>query len=59
MVAQRFLRRKQVLERYGFKDNTLYRLMGSGDFPRPVRLGGRIPAWRVSELDEYDEKLTK
>lgn len=57
----RFLRRKEVLARYGVSNSTLYRWIDEGLFPAPVKLtsGGRSAAcgWPVEELEARDRKL--
>ncbi len=36
---------------------TIWRLVRSGDFPSPVRLGGRVTVWFESEIRQYLEVL--
>ncbi|MCL2829596.1 MAG: AlpA family phage regulatory protein [Betaproteobacteria bacterium] len=50
-----YLRRKEVLQRFRLSNSTLYRLIGDGLFPRPVKLGERISAWDESELLDWAE----
>lgn len=54
----RFLRRKDVLARYGITNATLYRWIEAGHFPKPVKLvpGGRISGWPQEEVEERDRK---
>jgi predicted DNA-binding transcriptional regulator AlpA len=49
------LNRSQVLERLGNKSvSWLYERMASGEFPRPIRLGGSSSvAWVRQEIDNY------
>lgn len=37
----------------GLSTTTIYRLMGEGKFPRPVRIGGRAVAWKESDLLQW------
>lgn len=42
--------RKQLEERIGLSRSSLYRLMRSGLFPEPVRIGVRAVRWREDEI---------
>ena len=48
-----FIRQKQLLPLLGFSAPTLWRKVNSGDFPKPVKLGAKITAWRVEAVREY------
>jgi len=37
----------------GLGRSTIYRLVASGEFPRPVHLGPRAIAWRWSDLERW------
>ena len=52
-MADRVLRRDQVLARVGISRSTLYEWVKTGAFPPPVRLGARARGWIESELDEW------
>ena len=59
-MEDRILRIDKVLERTGLSKTTLYRLVNSGDFPQPVRLGGpnsRAVGWRLTEIQEWIKNL--
>ena len=52
----KLLNRKEVERRVGLSCSSLYRLMASGQFPRPVRVGSiRAGAvrWWASEIDSW------
>jgi len=51
----RLLRRKTVEARTGLARSTLYQMMQTGHFPKPVRIGGRAVAWLESDIDEWIE----
>jgi len=51
----RLLRRKTVEARTGLARSTLYQMMQTGHFPKPVRIGGRAVAWLESDIDESIE----
>ncbi|WP_420326560.1 helix-turn-helix transcriptional regulator [Mameliella sp.] len=46
----RLLRRREVENRTGLSRSTLYDWMKRGEFPRPVKLGARIVAWRETDI---------
>lgn len=49
-----FIRERQLLELYlPFSASTLWRKVRSGTFPRPVKLGPAITAWRVSDVTSW------
>jgi prophage regulatory protein len=48
------LRRKQVETRTGLSRSTIYARIASGQFPRPIDLGGgRAVGWLESEIDAW------
>jgi predicted DNA-binding transcriptional regulator AlpA len=36
-----------------FSSATLWRKVGTGEFPRPVKLSERITAWRVADVEQW------
>ena len=53
LADTRILRRPEVLDRAGFSQATLYRMMSNGEFPRPVRISPRATGWRSDEIEEW------
>ena len=49
----RILRRDEVLEVIGLSRATLYRLIGEGAFPAPVKLAANSVGWRESAIREW------
>lgn len=49
-MTDTLLRRPQVEARTGISRSTIYLWMDKGDFPRPVKLGTRLVAWRESDI---------
>ena len=47
------LTRQQVEKIVGIKRSTIYKLMRSGMFPEPIRIGPGSVRWRKSELEEW------
>jgi len=45
-----------VLSKIGISRSTLYARIASGNFPRPVSLGGRAVGWLEEELQHWIEK---
>jgi prophage regulatory protein len=50
-----FARLPTVMQATGLGRSTIYRLIASGAFPAPVRLGPRAVGWRWSDLDQWSE----
>jgi prophage regulatory protein len=51
--ARLFARLPAVIHATGLGRSTIYRLVASGEFPRPVHLGPRAIAWRWSDLEQW------
>jgi len=49
--ARLFVRLPAGIQATGLGRSTIYRLVASGAFPRPVHLGPRAIAWRWSDLE--------
>ena len=49
----RFMRISEVIETTGLGRSSIYKLMASGDFPKPVSLGARAVAWVSGEINEW------
>lgn len=49
----KILRRPKVEEKSGLARSTLYLLVKSGKFPKPINLGPRSVGWIESEIDEW------
>lgn len=54
-MSDKLLRRPEVEARTGLSRSTLYAWMDRSEFPRPVRLGTRIVAWRESDVNAWLE----
>ena len=46
------LRLPAVLTRYPVGKSTWWKGVAEGRFPKPVKLGPRVTAWRKSEIDQ-------
>ena len=51
----RILRRPSVELLIGLSRSTIYSMMASGDFPKPVQLGKRAVGWREAEIRKWLE----
>jgi prophage regulatory protein len=49
----RILRIAAVRERTGLATSSIYKLMSTDDFPRPVPLGERSVGWPEHEVDDW------
>lgn len=50
---RRILRLPEVLERTGLGRTSVYKLMGSGEFPRPRKLTSSANGWLESEIQDW------
>ena len=57
--AIKILRIRDVLERVGIKRSTLYNLMKTGAFPRPVPLSPGAVGWRSDDIDAWIESRSR
>ena len=49
----RFIRMREVLVICGKSRSSVYEAIQKGQFPKPVKLGGRSSAWVKSEIDQW------
>lgn len=52
---QGFIRQKGLLNLVGFSAPTLWRKVKAGTFPKPVKLGQNMTAWRYEEIQAWME----
>ncbi len=52
-MGTRILRAREVVAAIGVSKATLYRMVNSGQFPRPIRVGARAVGWRMDEIDAW------
>lgn len=57
MPAIQFLRIDQVLEKIPISRSSWWAGCKSGRYPKPVKLGPRTTAWRLSDINALLEKL--
>ena len=49
------LNRREVQRACGLSKSTLYRLMRTGYFPEPLKIGPKAIRWRADEIQEWVE----
>ena len=54
-MEERLLRRQEVEELTGLSRASIYRLMESGKFPRPVRVSATAVRWKLSDITTWIE----
>lgn len=54
-MLEKLLRLSEVRNRVPYSRATIYRLISSGQFPRPYSLGARAVAWREAEISAWIE----
>ena len=52
-MTTKLLTRQQIEEITGLTRSTIYRLMRSGQFPEPIRIGPRAVRWPQSEIESW------
>ncbi|EQA9898209.1 helix-turn-helix transcriptional regulator [Escherichia coli] len=52
-MSNTLIRLTEVQRRTGYSKAWIYRLMGQGKFPAPVKIGSRAIAFVESEIDEW------
>jgi prophage regulatory protein len=58
--TRRLYRRATVLSITGFSSATLYRRIRTGDFPKPVSIGGILRAWDSVAVHQWvDDRLAE
>ena len=55
MTETRLIRMPEVLRRIGVSRTTLYKLLGAGQFPEPVRFS-RALTWRDTDIEAWIER---
>ena len=53
-----YLSAEEVAARFGVSKDSIWRWRREGDFPRPVKLGGRTTRWRLSDIEEWESQCT-
>ena len=51
-----YLSDKQLALRYGVSRPTIWRWVKEGDLPSPIKLGPGSTRWKLSEVEEWEQK---
>ena len=51
--SERFIRLPEVEKMVGFKRSSIYAMVSDGSFPKPLNIGPRAVAWRLSEVRRW------
>lgn len=54
-IKRILLNRREVQQACKLSKSTLYRLMRTGAFPEPLKIGPKAIRWRVDEIQEWVE----
>lgn len=57
-AGQLYFSVEQVAQRFGVSKDTIWRWKREGQFPAAVRLGGGCTRWKLSDLENWEKKLT-
>lgn len=52
-TTTQLVRRSDVQKMVCLSRTTLYRLMGEGKFPRPIKIGDKAIAWRQADIEAW------
>jgi len=53
-ASPRFIRQKQLLaEQLPISASTLWRKVRDGSFPKPIKFGPGITAWRLADVEKW------
>ena len=50
LASLRYIRERQLLDVLPFGKTTLWKMVGEGNFPKPIKLSDRITAWKEHEV---------
>ena len=53
MEERRFIRQKNLILMIGFSAATLWRKVKNGSFPKPIKLGEKMTAWRIEDITQW------
>lgn len=56
MTAVKFLRLPEVRDRVGLSRSQIYRMIQTGTFPAPVKLGPQISVWPDQDIDQWQRE---
>ncbi|MCB1603408.1 MAG: AlpA family phage regulatory protein [Gammaproteobacteria bacterium] len=57
-MIEKLLRLPDVIDMTGKSKSAIYDDMKNGSFPKPIRLGARAVAWKLSSIQRFIESLS-
>ena len=55
-MTERLIRRKEVESITGLSRSSIYAMISSGEFPKPIKIGIQAVAWPESDIQEWVAK---
>ncbi len=52
-AGNRLMKMSEVLAETGLGRSTIYAMMNRGEFPRPLKIGGKVIRWPASEIEAW------
>ena len=59
LMKYQVLKLSQVVEYTRLSRSTIYRLMGTGDFPKQIKLASHASGWLLADIDQWLETRHK
>lgn len=56
-MASRILRVKDILGRFPISERTLYRMIKTGSFPKPIAISARLVGWPEEVYEAWEASL--
>ncbi|WP_075882056.1 helix-turn-helix transcriptional regulator [Vreelandella massiliensis] len=56
MNDEGYLNSREIVERLGIGQSTLFRWVREGRFPKPLRVGYRFSRWRIADVKRWEEE---
>ena len=53
----KYIRDKDLAERYSVARSTIWRWAASGVFPQPVKLAIGCTRWKIEDIEEHDAQI--
>ena len=53
MMEQGIFRLGDVMVQVGLRKSQIYKMIGAGDFPRPVKLTNKAVGWHRKDIDDW------
>ena len=57
LMVPKILRRNQLEANLGISRSTIYQMMASGEFPKPLKIGRRAVGWRAEDIEKWLDNM--